>query len=316
MAVLNTSSLSFGTHTITARYEGSNNFNPSGAGISQSVSLIGTNLTLTATPNPVNTGQVVVLTATATSVLGGMIPVGPVTFYEGVTILGTINLGSDGSASFSTSSLSIGRHSLHAVLGDTTYFAGSSSLSLDEVVQSYDFSLDLSKNSVSMPSGDYSNISVGITPIGGFKGNVNLSCEGIPDYALCAFPDGSSVSLAKGAKQITLSMNASNVYGFGDSVGQSIGPSRRRRVRDISIAFLAPALSLLGLVKKRRRYTDLLRLLGTTIAFAVGAFLINGCSGKQPGKTAPGTYVVIVMGTSSDGTNLKHAVPLRFTVIP
>ncbi|WP_169746997.1 Ig-like domain repeat protein [Edaphobacter aggregans] len=314
IAALASSSLGLGTHTVTAHYDGSNNFNPSSGVISQSVALIGTSLTLTATPNPANTGQTVTLTAAARSAVAGMTPVGTVSFYDGATILGTADLGSNGTAALSTSSLGVGSHTLQAVLSSTAYFAGSTSPGVNEVIQSYDFSLTLSKTSLNMPSGDYSNISVTVTPIGGFKGSVYLSCEGLPDYALCVFPDGSSVSLADGAKTVIISVNASNVYGYGDRVGQFIAPSNERGSRAIRTVLLVPAFSLLGFIAKRRRYARMLGLIGVAIAFAVGAFLVTGCSGKQPGKTAPGNYALSVLGTSTDGGNLKHSIPLQLTV--
>lgn len=122
IASLSSSSLSFGRHTITAHYGGSNYFNPSNAVVSQSVTLIGTTLTLTATPNPANMGQTVTLTAASTSALAGMTPVGTVTFYDGITSLGTADLASNGIAVFSTSSLSVGSHTLQATLSSSAYF--------------------------------------------------------------------------------------------------------------------------------------------------------------------------------------------------
>jgi parallel beta-helix repeat protein len=314
IASITNSSLSFGPHTITAQYGGSNNFNPSSAALSQSVALIGTSLALTATPNPANTGQTVTLTAAATSAVSGMIPVGTVTFYDAVAMLGTANLGPNGTAAFSTSSLSIGSHTLHAVLGNSAYFGGSPSPAVNEVIQSYDFSLALSQTFVNMPSGDYSNISVTVTPIGDFKGSVNLSCQGLPDYALCAFPNESSISLEGGAKTVTLSVNASNLYGYGDRVSQQVPPSSERGAGATRVAFLIPAISLLSFIAKRRRYGRVLGLMGIAFAFAMVASLMNGCGGKRPGETAPGTYALRVTGTSNDGASLKHSVPLQFTV--
>ncbi|HTF61646.1 MAG TPA: hypothetical protein VK638_02930, partial [Edaphobacter sp.] len=170
-----------------------------------------------------------------------------------------------------------------------------------------------SKTSLTMPSGDYSNISVTITPVGGFKGNVQLSCDGLPEYALCAFPDRSSVSLATGGKRITLSVNAINVYGYGDQVSHLESTSLERGSQAMRIAFLVPVLPLLSLIPKRRRCT---RALGIAFAIVMGASLMNGCSGKLPSKTAPGTYALSVTGTSSDGANLKRSVPLQLNVTP
>ena len=98
VATFTTSSLGSGTHAMTAQYAGSTNFNSSSATLSESVTLIGTNLGLTASPNPADNGQTVTFTATATGMLAGVAPVGSVTFYDGPTILGTAQLGDNGAA--------------------------------------------------------------------------------------------------------------------------------------------------------------------------------------------------------------------------
>jgi parallel beta-helix repeat protein len=313
-ASLTTSALSLGTHFITARYLGSNNFNPSSATISQAVTLIATSLTLTATPNPANNGQSVQIVATATSAVAGMLPVGTVTFYDGNSILGTADIGEKGSASFSTSGLSVGTHTLHAVLAGSAYFAGSSSPDVNEVVQAYDFSLALSKTSLSIPSGDYSNISMTVTPIGGFHGSVSLLCSGLPDYALCVFPQGSTVSLADGAKTVTLSVNTADVYGYGNRVSNSALPKFASGQRVALAVVLLPSLSLFGLLARRRKVFTSLHLMGIAIGMLATMCFMNGCGSKQPSKAAPGTYSLTVTGTSSGGTTLSHSVPLQLTI--
>src|SRR5204862_491728 len=61
-------------------------------------------------------GQGVTLPATVRPVSPGAgTPGGAVTFYDGGTVLGTVTLGSSGVVSFSTTSLSVGTHSLTAV---------------------------------------------------------------------------------------------------------------------------------------------------------------------------------------------------------
>jgi uncharacterized repeat protein (TIGR01451 family) len=83
---------------------------------------------LTASPNPSNYGQSVILTATVTSGATGK-----VTFYDGVTILGVGTL-SSGQASISTVMLASGNRKLRAYYqGDGTY-APSSSTSVPQTV--------------------------------------------------------------------------------------------------------------------------------------------------------------------------------------
>lgn len=313
-AVFTVSTLSFGTHAITAKYAGSANFNPSSATVSEAVTLIGTGLALTASPNPANSGQTVTLTATATSMLEGMTPIGMVTFYDGNAVLATASLGDNGAATFATSSLAIGTHALKAVFATGSYFAGSSSPVVNEVVQAYDFTLAVSRPTLTIPSGDYSNMTVTISPLGVFNGSVSLSCEQLPDHAQCVFPDGSTASLANGSKAVTLSINTSDVYGYGQLVSSGEKPPYPAHRRKALSALLLPLLGIMGWTGKRRRMFRRLRVACVFIGSVVGMLCLQSCSGKLPGKTPVGTYNITVAAVSASGSSLQHSVPLQLIV--
>ncbi len=80
---------------------------------------------LNASPNPSVYGSSTTFTATITPKPGAPLPTGTVTFYEGALLLGTAPLGAAGesaNAIFSTSALSVGAHTIHAVYsGDSDY---------------------------------------------------------------------------------------------------------------------------------------------------------------------------------------------------
>ena len=316
LAALTVSTLGAGTQVITANYAGSANFNPSNATVSETVALIGTSLALAASPNPANNGQTVTLTTTATSMLAGGFPAGTVTFYDGSSVLGTASLGLSGTATFSTSSLAVGTHPLTAVLATGTDFSGSTSPVVNEVVQAYNFDLALSRTTVIIPSGDYSNITVLVSPVGGFTDAVSLSCEGVPDHAQCVFPQGSTVSLADGAKTVTLSINTSDVYGYGKLVSRSTWPPPAGSRREPLIALVLPALGLLGLGERRRRLIRFLLLVWIVTGLIAVMLCMQSCSGKLPAMTAPGTYNITVTGTTTEGTSLSNMVPLQVVVTP
>lgn len=86
---------------------------------------------LTSSLNPSYYGQSVTFTATVTSASGT--PTGTVTFYDGATELAAETL-SSGVASYTTSSLSVGSHTIKAVYGGDTSHE-SASASLVQVVQ-------------------------------------------------------------------------------------------------------------------------------------------------------------------------------------
>ena len=96
----------------------------------------GVHISLTASSSSINVGSSVTLTAT---VIDGDTPVSgeTVTFYDGETSLGTDTTDSDGVATLSTSSLSIGSHSCTAVYDEYTSNVVTVTVS-DVPVPSYD----------------------------------------------------------------------------------------------------------------------------------------------------------------------------------
>ena len=94
-----------------------------------------TTTTLTSSANPSTPGQSVTFTATVAPVrVGGPAPTGTVTFFDGATILGTVALFSGSIATFSTSALTTGSHSITAVFAGDAATAPSTSASLTQVV--------------------------------------------------------------------------------------------------------------------------------------------------------------------------------------
>lgn len=133
-ASYSTSYASAGTHSITATYSGDANY----AGSTSSVLLeqIGSSQTaLTTSGSPSLAGTPVTFTATVTST-GGAIPNGEVvTFYDGVTMIGTGST-SNGVATFTTSSLTAKTHLIKAIyIGDATFMP--SSATVTQVVNRY-----------------------------------------------------------------------------------------------------------------------------------------------------------------------------------
>ena len=128
-AIFSTSSLTVGSHNITAVYGGDGNFaaSTSSPALTQVVNKAATTASVTATLNPATFGQPVILTATVAAASSGLgTATGSVTFMDGTTTLGTAPL-TGGTATFSTSSLAIGSHSITVVYGGDANFAGSTS---------------------------------------------------------------------------------------------------------------------------------------------------------------------------------------------
>jgi hypothetical protein len=119
-ATFTTASLSVGSHTITAVYSGDSNFTGSQTDDSASplvVSKDGTTTALTSSQKTTVSGENVVFRATVRAVAPGTrIPAGTVDFKDGATDLtpGGVTL-SAGEATFSTTALAVGSHTITAI---------------------------------------------------------------------------------------------------------------------------------------------------------------------------------------------------------
>jgi Bacterial Ig-like domain (group 3)/Kelch motif/Galactose oxidase, central domain len=152
-ASVSTSTLSVAAHSITAVYNGDNNFNKSGVGASnaivftQDVNKADTNSTVVSSVNPSVFGQSVTFTATVAAVAPGAgTPTGTVDFKDGATTIASGVMLSGGSATFTTSSLTVASHYIKAVYsGDgnfnvTGFDAGSTATPVAQIVNKADSS--------------------------------------------------------------------------------------------------------------------------------------------------------------------------------
>jgi len=134
-ATVTDAAFTIGTHPITVNYPGNTTFaSCTSAIVNQVVNQAGTTAVVTTSGTPSVFGQGVTFTATITAnAPGAGTPTGTVTFMDGVSTLGTGTLGS-GTATFTTSALAIGGHSITAVYGGDADFNGSTSPALTQNV--------------------------------------------------------------------------------------------------------------------------------------------------------------------------------------
>jgi len=134
-AVITTSTLPIGTHQIAAEYFGDTNVGASVASLFQSVKEL-TTIGVTASANPITTGQSVTFTANVSSSIGPPPNGETVTFRNGSATLGMGAL-SGGAATFTTSALPAGSDSITATYsGDATFLVSKSAI-LTETVNKY-----------------------------------------------------------------------------------------------------------------------------------------------------------------------------------
>jgi hypothetical protein len=146
-AIFTTSSLAAGSHMITAAYSGdTNGLASTSAAMTQVViQPSSTTTALTSNLNPSVTTQAVTLTASIHANSAVPTLTGTVTFFDGTTELATVSV-SGGKATFKTSSLALGTHSITAAYSGESYAMASTSAVLNQVVNEAATATELTSN--------------------------------------------------------------------------------------------------------------------------------------------------------------------------
>ncbi len=133
---LTTSSLAVATHTITAVYGGAPSYSTStSSSLTQVVNRANTSTTIISSSNSQPLGSPITFTATSTLISPGAGTLtGTLSFWDGSTMIGGPVTISNGTASFPTSTLTFGTHSITAVYSGDANFNGSASSVLSQYV--------------------------------------------------------------------------------------------------------------------------------------------------------------------------------------
>ncbi|HET9804391.1 MAG TPA: Ig-like domain repeat protein, partial [Candidatus Acidoferrum sp.] len=133
-AQLSVSSLSVGTHTLTAAYSGDGNLSGStSTPVAETINKASTSTTVTASPNPAVFNLPVSFVIAIAPAAGGT-PSGTVTLLDGTSTLATATLVNGGPAHITFSGLAPGTHSITAVYSGDASFAGSTSAAVAETI--------------------------------------------------------------------------------------------------------------------------------------------------------------------------------------
>lgn len=135
-ASLAISSLPLGSDSITATYAGDGHYlGTTSAPFTETINQAATKTVVATSNGHTVFGQSVTFTATVKVASPGTgTPTGTVTFMDGAAVLGTGTLNSAGQATYTTSSLAVGSHSITAVYGSDTNFTTSTSLAITQKV--------------------------------------------------------------------------------------------------------------------------------------------------------------------------------------
>jgi hypothetical protein len=289
------SALALGTHSITARYAATRNFDGATSAVLHQViqarGPVATVTTLASNVNPAASGQSVIFTAAVSTVGEAPVPAGTVTLLDGNTTLGTATLNSLGLATFSTASLGGGSHTLSANYAGNAATAASASTPLTEVVSGTStsqspFTVTIA-GAANVMAGSAVNLLVTVAPRTGSLQPVQLSCAGLPTESACTF--GTATLPVNGG---TTSLEISTMFPHSC---ESTAPG----TQNAGIPFAAPALAgLLLLFIPRHRRKSLKSLLLVIVAVC-GMATLMGCGNCTDLGTRPGDYTIKIIGAST-----------------
>jgi len=328
-AVFATSSLAVGTHSITVRYSGDTNFTGStSAALNETVQQAATSTVVASSAATVTVGQKVAFTATVSSAASAT-PTGSVAFLDGTTQIGTGVLGTNAQATFSTSSLAVGTHSITAKYSGDTNFAASTSAALTETINApLDFTIAAAgggSTSATVKAGQTAMYALQLSLVGGAATDqlmVTVSCTGAPPKAMCSGP-ASPVTVTQAAAPATVAISVTTT---ANALLTPPAPSSRLRTpwNRLPILWVLPTLLMLRWLRCRKRTEA--RAWAARPAFAASILLLamlgaamSGCSGggttfsPPPVNTGtpPGTYTLTVTAASG---NLTHTQQLTLAV--
>ena len=271
---------------------------------------------LTASASSVATGQNITFTATVTSTVSATIPTGTVTFVDGSSSLGTGTLSAGAVATFSTSALAAGAHSITAIYQGDGTFASSTSTAVTVTVggaPTPDFTLAVSPASGTVAAGSSAKATIMLTPSGGFTATTSFVCSGLPQGAACAFspatvtPSGAAVSTT-----VTITTSAGTAM---------FTPARDpwARTRPTPVVGVLFSVFLLAVVFAACAAGSAVRsrLLAMAALFAIAIFGFAGCGGgsnsssRGSGGTPAGTSTVTITATAG---STSHGVSYQLTV--
>ena len=222
-AVWTTSSLTLGSHTITAAYSGDSNFSAIAMSASPPLTQLVTSTTsvtvVTSNVNPASLGQSVAFTATVTG--SEATPTGTVTFSVDGTSETPVTL-TNGTANYSTSSLTAGTHVIIATYNGGAGYTASTSSNFNEIVNGIGSTTALvsSLNPSTVGSSVTFTATVsgtGATPTGAVTFSID-GTAGSPITLVNGVATDTTSSLASGSHTITASYSGDSTYAAGGAV--------------------------------------------------------------------------------------------------
>ncbi len=252
--------------------------------------------TITTSGSPATVGANVTFTATVTS--AASVVAGTVTFSDGTTLLGNGTLNSSGVATFSTTSLAQGSHSITAAFqANLNFTASSATLTQVMTAPTGTFTISASPATQYIKGAGATVYQVTLTSMGAFAGQINLACSGLPSDASCSFANNPTLT-AGGTATIAMTVNTTAADaelrqpGLRDFGPADFAPITAAAVFPVELTGLGVFFA--GLRRRKKLSTQKMRLLAV-ILFSLGILGLTGCGCPS---TAFQTYTINITATS------------------
>ncbi len=300
-----------GTHSVTATWPGNSIYSAVTLSAAHQVEQVPSSVTLTSDLNPSPLGGSVTFTASISSVLPVVGGTNTVTFFDGQTQLGAaVSVAPGKTATFVTSNLGHGSHSITAAYSGNSQVLSSTSSALTETIPYFigDFSIKPTPAAVTVAAGQPASFQLAITPSGGFNAPMALSCSGLPALATCVFNPS---ALPSGQGQVALTIQTVG------STRAALSPSSESSSDGAVVILAGLIFCLLPSRSTRKRLT-------TVLLFAIlslPALLTTSCGGGGGSRSNTGSYtpagsyqVSVTAQTTEPSQNISHSTIVNLIV--
>jgi hypothetical protein len=256
--------------------------------------------TVVTSGSPAAVGANVTFTATVATTTG--VVAGTVNFSDGTALLGSGILNNSGVATFSTTTLALGSHTISAAFQANTNF-NASSATLTQVMTAPigSFTVSATPATQFIKGAGATVYQVTLTSVGAFAGQINLACSGLPADATCSFASNPTLT-AGGTATIAMTVNTTVADAeLRKPVIRNFSPAD---FASITAAAVFPVeltglgVFFAGLRRRKKLGTQKMRPLAV-ILFSLAILGLTGCGCPS---TVFQTYTINITATSANST--------------
>jgi hypothetical protein len=306
-ASFSSTSLSVGTHTITAAYSGDTDDTASTSSqLTEVVKPIATATSL-GTSATAGTNPQTVLIATVIGV-SGPVPTGTVTFMNGTTAVGSAPLDANGVATL-IPDLSNATYSIVASYSGDSIHSPSASPAVSVSGTPTGFALAVNPPTITLASSQNSTVTVTLQSNAGFADTIGFGCGTVPAGVNCHFTPNTVDLKGDGKATVQLTIDTNSPLGGGSTAMKSGSGNP-----GLSLAGLfLPAGLFLGWIGWRFRKRNAVFFAVLLAVCLSGALAVTGCGGFTQQSATAGTYTLQVTGVGAN-SNVTHSQNITLTI--